>query len=478
MRRIAAWVCLALLLWPLLLTSSRAVPASGPGPATPARAPTRTLCRHWVFDARLGRWQPVAEATPPASRQAASRAQSAAADFPIATAAGWQMDPAVAFNPARDEFLAVWEDLRNGSDLDIYGQRFGADGRLLGSNFALVIGQFDQESPSLFYTPAVEGYCLLWHHHEPAHDAIYVQHLSSTGTPLGSPIAVPTPAQGQQWIPGAAYNETLNEFLVAWEDMSTGAILAQRISASGAAVGSTIFVSGQPGLQWTPPRVTFNDVWEEYLVVWDDLNGGDIYGQIVMADGVLRGDDLAITTADGRQFVSGVIYNSARDVYLVLWTDERDLATNDADVYAQRVSGGGIPMPDEMVISAAPGGQRNCVGVYDPAHEEYLLVWWDGRTSNTASDIYGQRVSTEGPLLGPNLPISAKASDQVYPCLAHRGGSDQYAIVWQEWYETEQQEIDADLYGMLYAPQRFCAYFPHCAAGQPDPGLTQRSPIR
>lgn len=478
MRRIAAWMCLALLLWSLLLTSSRAVAASGPGLVTPAPVPTRTPCRHWVFDARLGYWRPADEAVPPSSRHAAPRAQSTAADFPIATAVGWQMDPVVAFNPTRDEFLVVWEDLRNGSDLDIYGQRFGADGHMVGSNFALVIGQFDQQAPLLFYNPTDEGYRLLWHHHEPTSDAIYAQVLSSTGTPVGSPSAVPTPAQGQQWIPGAAYNGTLNEFLVAWEDMSTGAILAQRVSSSGEAIGSTIFVSSQPGLQWTPPLVAFNDVWGEYLVVWDDLNGGDVYGQVVMTDGVLRGDDLVITKADGRQFVSDVIYNSARDVYLVLWTDERDLATNDADVYAQRISGGGLPMADEMVISAAPGGQRNCVGVYDPAHEEYLLVWWDGRTSNTASDIYGQRVSTDGPLLGPNLPISAKASDQVYPCLAQRDGSDQYAIVWQEWRETEQQESDADLYGVLYAPQRFCTYFPDCTSGQPGAGLAQRSPIR
>jgi len=461
MRKMAmAWLCAGLVLWPLL---------SGPGttglqaegtPFHPSRASFPRSDDRWIYDSLLASWTPIVPSVANNARSGMARERALAGDLPISMAAGWQMEPTVVWNSARDEFLVVWEDFRNGGDRDIYGQRMLGDGHLAGDNFAVVIGEHDQTDPGLLYNSTDGGYLLLWHLLQQGNYRVFCQRLSAAGTPLGSPAQIPSPQGRQQWIPGGAYNSVRNEYLVVWEDVSSAEIVGQRMAGSGEALGGSIIVSGRPQPQWTPPFVTFNPVWDEYLVVWDDLQNCDVFGQIVTADGEIRGENVAITTAPGRQFASDVIYNEARDEYLVVWTDERNLDAQGSDVYCQRVSGGGLLLGEEQAVSGAPGWQQDCVGRYDSSHEEYVLVWWDGRERDTANDVYGQRVSANGPLLGSNFALSAGSRDQVYPSLARTMNRDQYAVVWQEWYAADDLTMESDIVGMLFSPLRFTVRLP------------------
>ncbi len=457
---------IALLVCTCFLTTGAAAPEPESTPIPLSSRQIRVAAHRWVFDAALAQWKPVMLSSPRLGPVGTQRGRASGQEFALSTAAGWQVAPVVAWNSLQNEFLAVWEDFRNGSDRDIYAQRFNADGRLIGANHAIVIGQYDQADPVLLNDKADGGYILIWHHQQPGNDGIYWQHLSATGTALGAPLRVPSPGGRQQWIPGGAFNTVRNEFLVVWEDLSTYDIVGQRIAnGNGEALGDPITISDRPKLQWTPPFVAYSPVWDEYLVIWDDLLHGDLFGQVVTADGRLRGEELAISLAAGKQFASDLVYNSARDEYLALWTDARGSSADDSSVYCQRVAGGGQLLGDEQVISGAPGLQQDCVGWYDRSHDEYMLLWWDGRDARTANDIFAQRVSTNGPLLGPDIAISANPSDQVYPALAYREASDQYAVVWQEWRSTNDWDVEADVYGMLYSPLRFNLRFPWVAQG-------------
>ena len=467
MRKISAsWLFTALLVWTCFLATGAATPKPESTPIPLAAQQVRTAAHRWTYDPALAQWKPVMLSYPLRRHTGVQRAQASGREFPLSTASGWQVAPVVAWNSLQDEFLAVWEDFRNGSDRDIYAQRFNADGRLIGDNHAIVIGQYDQADPVLLNDKADGGYVLIWHHQQPGNDGIYWQHLSTTGTPLGAPLRVPSPAGRQQWIPGGAFNDAHNEFLVVWEDLSTSEILGQRIANdNGEALGNPIIISDRPKLQWTPTFAAFSPVWDEYLVVWDDLLHGDLLGQIVTGDGRLRGENLAVSVAAGKQFASDLVYNGARDEYLAVWTDQRGSSADDSNVYCQRVAGGGLLLGDERVISGAPGLQQDCVGWYDRTHDEYMLLWWDGRDARTGNDIHGQRVSTNGPLLGPDVAVSANSSDQVYPALAYRETSDQYAVVWQEWRVVNEWDVEADVYAMLYSPLRFSLRFPWVTQG-------------
>jgi hypothetical protein len=441
---------------------------AAPGPAPEAHFPSLEAIRYadsrrWFLDSADARWQPVDTATP--LQESSSAPESLAQAFVICDDTGWQLKPIIALHSERDEFLAVWEDRRNELDVDIYGQRLAVDGSLLGSEVALVIGPYDQLAPALFYSPAYGGYLLIWHHRQPGKYAIEGQRLSALGIPLDEPFRVPSPNEGKQWIPGCAYNTVSNELLVVWEDMTTSDILAQRISGNGVPLGDSITIATWPEGQWTLPLVAFSSTQRQYLVVWDALAAGDIHGQIVTADGALLGRDLTVSSAPGRQLASTAIYNSGSDEYFVLWTDERALAKRGSDIYGQRITSNATLAGDELVISAAPKWQRDCVASYDSTHEEYLLLWWDGRNATTASDIYGQRISAGGLPLGPNLVITAAFGNEILPNLVRSPTRDFFAIVWQGWWGSDSQGTAPDIYGLIYSPPRFLQWLPQVTYG-------------
>ncbi|MBU0495853.1 MAG: hypothetical protein KKA73_25075 [Chloroflexi bacterium] len=68
-------------------------------------------------------------------------------------------------------------------------------------------------------------------------------------------------------------------------------------------------------------------------------------------------------------------------------------------------------------------------------HKEYLVVWhneWPGG----GRDIYGQRVSETGQLVGPWFAISAGTGDRVQPVLAYSATDDEYLVVWMQEDDT------------------------------------------
>lgn len=420
----------------------------------------------WLRDPHSAQWRPISPTTPIKVPVVTTVVPVESLDLTICEGPGWQLKPAIAWNSDQDEFLVVWEDNRNGQDFDIYGQLLDGDGHLLGANLPLVLAEYDQAIPDAFYNPIDGDYLLLWHHRQPGRFVIKGQRISASGDPLGALFEIPSPNEGPQWIPGCAYNGASNEFLVAWEDMTTADILAQRIAGDGTALGGTITVAAWPESQWAPPLVAFNSVQHEYLVVWDALADADIYGQRVAADGTLRGASLMISLAPGKQFASDAVYGESSDEYLIVWTDERDITKRGSDIHAQRLSADGVVIGGELIVSGASEWQRDCRAVYDPGYDEYLMVWWDGRSPEKANEIYGQRLSPTGAPLGPSLVMSSSPNDQRQPALAHASSGDRYLIAWQDWSAHDGETDDPDIRGLLYRPPHFALWFPRVVVGK------------
>src|SRR6185369_17220696 len=88
------------------------------------------------------------------------------------------------------------------------------------------------------------------------------------------------------------------------------------------------------------PAVAFNSVNTEFLVTWDDSGGrgGVIYGQRVRgSDGALLGTNFAIGSHYGG-IRSAVSWSAASSCYLVVYYVPGGV---NGEVYGQRVSGGG-----------------------------------------------------------------------------------------------------------------------------------------
>jgi hypothetical protein len=170
--------------------------------------------------------------------------------------------------------------------------------------------------------------------------------------------------------------------------------------------------------------------------------------------GPLIGGDFPLSTELRDQSAPAVAYNPLADEYLVAWVDNRNNHDGGSgeDVYGQRVSGTGELLGDAFPISTAPYAQEAPDIAYNSAANEYLVVWTDRRfTSPADADIYGQRVSPGGELLGSPIPIydSVSVTTQRNPKVAYNSADDEVLVVWEDGRNVSYSGVD--IYGRRVA---------------------------
>ncbi len=332
----------------------------------------------------------------------------------------------------------------NGSD--IYGQWVTVDGTLLGSPFPISTAASDQDSASVAYNCNNDEYLVVWLDDRAEVDDnyntdIYGQRVSDTGALLGGEFPISTQANEQR-SPAVAYNSTDNQYLVVWDDLrprkSIGGndIYGQRVSGAGTLLGGEILVSTVVVAYRYAPAVAYNSIDNQYLVVWPDNRAPDcilcIYGQRVSGAGVLVAGEVLISSQGGSflSFGLALAYNSTGNQYLVVWDDDRE-GPYSSDIHGQRVSGAGALLGGEISINIHESVQYAPDVAYNSTNNEYLVAWHDYR--NDAPDIYGQRVSATGTLIGGDFPISTAASDQLVPEVAYNSTSNKYLVTWTDY---------------------------------------------
>jgi hypothetical protein len=231
-----------------------------------------------------------------------------------------------------------------------------------------------------------------------------------------------------------------------------------KLVAAWPTLGSEIRISGLGALgdEWYPD-VAYNPVASEFLVVWQDRRNGssrgwDIYGQRVSAAGSLVGGEFRISGpgATSDETEAAVAYGRAANEYLVVWADGRTSISRGSDIYGQRVSATGSLVGANFPISgtAAVGADLWPAVAYDSAEGAFLVVWQDDRkTASRGSDIYGQRVSVRGYRVGANFRVSgpgATAREGV-PALAYNSATHEFLVVW--WDLRDGGPRRSDIYG-------------------------------
>jgi hypothetical protein len=106
---------------------------------------------------------------------------------------------------------------------------------------------------------------------------------------------------------------------------------------------------------------------------------------------------------------------------------------------------GGAPINNPFLIADQSINTEDPAVAYDSQRQEYLVVWWNNRPY--CPDIYGQRVSKSGALVGPWFSIAAGCpAKRSYPDVAYNSQQDQYLVVWLEQdgnYSIRGQRLSA-----------------------------------
>ncbi|MBN1661530.1 MAG: hypothetical protein JXA93_24265 [Anaerolineae bacterium] len=354
--------------------------------------------------------------------------------------AGDQRYPDVAYNAyGNDQWLVVWEDHRAGAtNYDIYGRRVDVDGNTLGDAFAILNPTDFQSYPAVASSSTSDGYLVVLS--DFATDNVVGQRVLTAGTLMGTMLTISTPVDDQQQ-PVAAYNSTDGEYLVVWHDRRAGNldIWGQRVGLDGSLLGGSFAICSEAGAQ-TSPHLAYNLDTNQYLVVWEDRRAdADIYGQRVNANGSLDGAEVPIAGAGTTaRRVPRVAFNPISGEYLVVYAYEAEIN----NIRGRRVPPGGTPTEAEFDIATGATDQNYpdvaCRSV-EPGGGGYLVVWRD--TDGTQRDIKGQRLNQTGGLLG-SLDICTDASDQWTPVVAYSPDNDRYLVAW-----PDSRGATRDVYG-------------------------------
>ncbi|WNG47595.1 hypothetical protein F0U60_28325 [Archangium minus] len=338
-------------------------------------------------------------------------------DISISTSANSQNAPAVAHDGTN--FLVVWQDSRNGSS-DIYGARVHETGTVLDTS-GIPISTYG----SYKYAPAVAhdgtNFLVVWEDSRSGSSDIYGARVSSGGTVLDTNGISISTTNNSEYAPAVAHDGT--NFLIVWEvyrSETSHDIFGARVSSNGTVLDTDGILISAAAYSQADPVLVHDGT--NFLVVWRDernlvSTNADIYGARVGRDGrVLDTNGIVISSATNSQYDPAVAYNGR--YFLVVWEDRR----SGADIYGARMRSDGTVLDRSGIsIAGSTSIQYTPAVVYDGAN--FLVVWEDFRGGTGYSDVYGARVSETGTVLDTHgFVISAEPMNEAQPVLASMGG--------------------------------------------------------
>jgi hypothetical protein len=188
---------------------------------------------------------------------------------------------------------------------------------------------------------------------------------------------------------------------------------------------SSFIICDRPGIQ-TDAATTFNG--ENYIVVWSDSRFSGYESRLVATrvtpQGVVLDTGNCVGSAgDQGEYAPDIAFDN--DQCLAIWYNTHE----PFGVFGRFVDSSAQPQgPLIEIAPTAVNGNINPRLEFD--NNNYLIVWSDQRFEGTDFDIYGQRISSQGVLLGDKITIATGQEHQMYPDLTF-DGSD-FCVVWSE----------------------------------------------
>jgi hypothetical protein len=321
----------------------------------------------------------------------------------------------------------------------------------IGWNFAIHNGGETEVQPAIAYNHHRQEYLVVWYNDRPGNDDIRAQRVSKQGKLVGGPFYISAGPGADRRDPSVAYNSRDRQYLVVWEqvDQSWGyqRIKGRRVSETGQVLDGNdiLFVDGSNLSTPSDPVLTYASTSEKYLLVWDQIFHPSPVSDFIMTQALNRngspaGGEIPIAEAVGGGGVGSpdVAYNRSRNEYLVVW-QHRVPGGADFDIRARRVQGNGTPMaPNFIEIDKRTGHQYNPAVAAIPtvANQGHYLVVWEDHWVPADADIFGRRVNGQGQMISNYFPISRANEDQRHPDVAGSEEGQAYLVVWTHEYKV------------------------------------------
>jgi len=370
-------------------------------------------------------------------------ASSSVAEFRVNSyTTSFQRDVDIAMDAA-GSFVVVWDSYgQDGDSGGIFGQRFGADGNSIGSEFQINTGTTGNQKVPAVAMNAVGNFVVVWRGPGEDQNDIFAQRFDANGQVIGDEFQVNSNTVDEQLCPSVAMDND-GKFIIVWESVNTPqegmrAICAQSYDSSGQPLGSQIRVNDQNCACRYPDVALSNS--GQAIVVWIEQSAThSIWSRHFPADGnqpVL----LSKKINESPNFTSLTrpsIYIDSAGNYIIAW-DGHSQNHNEDDVYIRSYHWTHAPWHDQYLASnTEPGAQRNpTVAMNDTG--EFVVLWeGDSNIEGMKRDISGQRFAiqfdwpAEPNRLGDQFRVNTYIVDeQRYPAVVIKEDGE-FVTVWQ-----------------------------------------------
>ncbi len=308
-------------------------------------------------------------------------------------------------------------------------------GLILPSEAPLSLQSGDQLKPRIIEDGS-GGAIVVWEDHRAATTQLYAQRIDGLGAMQWALDGVAVCPTGAHQFSPVIVSDGSGGAIIVWEDYrnATVDIYAQRLNDAGVpqwtAGGVALCLAAQ--FQGLPQIIS--DGAGGGIVAWHDFRGtdSDVYAQRVSSGGVVQwsADGVVISAASNAQDTPQIATDGSGGA-VIMWRDFRNASV---DIYAQKVNNSGV-------VQWAVDGQAICTAVGDQAFGGIasdgtggaIMAWNDGRSGGGSNDIFTQRVNSGGAVQWTldGLPVSGATRERATPMILS-DGSGGAIIVWSE----------------------------------------------
>ncbi|MCY1075357.1 hypothetical protein [Archangium lansingense] len=242
---------------------------------------------------------------------------------------------------------------------------------------------------------------------------------------------LPEPRPTALFGPKVAYGG--GKYLVVWQDVRDGGIYGARMKPDGTLLDPEgLRLNTHPERDFgRNPNVAFNG--KDFVVVWDSTDGVD--GTRLAPNGA--GPGPVFTVISSGEVSGDVGIACSRKLCLVTFNVDSD---EGSDIAGLRIGPDGSRLDDTVIfISDSPVTGESAVA-WDG--KQFLVVWTDSAGGLDTPDIYGARVKENGTLLERGgFPIGAAPGMQRTPAVTWTGR--RFLVVWGDM----RNGTDWDVFG-------------------------------
>ena len=329
-------------------------------------------------------------------------------------------------------YVVTWSSLnQDGSSWGVYGQRYSANGTVLGSEFHINTVTTHEQIYQNVAALNDGGFAVVWCSlfQDGSGFGIYGQRYDSTGAAVGSEFQVNTFTTFDQIYPSITALDD-DGFVVVWtsssnQDGSGGGIFGQKYDITGQEVGSEFQINS-----FTTGEQRFASVTAladgAFVVTWmsnaQDADGTTgVFGQQFTTSGTPVGGEFHVNT-----YLSSVqgypqVSSLSDGGFVVAWMSYGQESNESYGIRGQRFSPAGVPVGDEFHVNTYTAGEQSFPSVTDLPDGGFVVGWISLGQDGGGWGAYAQRFDASGAPIGTEFRINqTTGGDQIMEAWAGR----------------------------------------------------------